>query len=192
MPSREEALAAVRTLIDYIGDDPDRPGLIDTPDRVLRAWEQDWGRGYRVKTAEELIRIFPAEAGRDITFSQMITVKNIAIFSHCEHHMTPFFGHAHISYIPAEIGLIGLSKLARVADYFSRQLQVQERLTENIADYLEAQLSSAVGVMLECQHMCMISRGIQQPGTLTTTTALRGEFLYDVSTKQEFLRACQA
>lgn len=142
-PSSECALEAVRTLIRFIGDDPTRAGLLDTPERVLRAWEADWGWGYSdTITAEDLLRTFPATPG-ECAFNQMVCVKQIAVFSHCEHHLTPFFGEAHIAYIPSTIGIVGISKLARVVDYFARRLQVQERLTEQTADFLERQIGRA-------------------------------------------------
>ena len=202
MPSRDEALAAIRTLISYIGDDPSRAGLLDTPARVLRAWTTSWGSGYvdrlfeeRPDEAASLIRVFDLSGASDASeltaaYSQMVVVSGVMVYSHCEHHMTPFFGTATLAYLPERGRVIGLSKLARVVDLFARRLQVQERLTEQVADFLEQHLSSAVGVSLECAHMCMMSRGVQQPNARTRTTALRGEFLEDAAVKMEFLAAC--
>ncbi len=188
MPSRFAALEAVRTLIAYIGDDPDRPGLRDTPSRVLKAWEQDWGKGYVELTPDELLRMFEIE---DIIQNnapgQMVVVKDIILHSTCEHHMAPFFGLAHIAYIPDK-GVVGLSKLARVVEYFSRKLQVQERISEQVAGFLSEHLSADVGVLIEAKHMCMCSRGVRQSDSNTITSALRGDFYTSKETRSEFLR----
>lgn len=181
---RAKALGAVRQLLAYIGDHPDRPGLRETPERVLKAWEQSWGAGYHA--APPVLKCFP-EKGVDYT--QMVVVKGISFWSTCEHHMAPFFGTADIAYVPSpSIGVLGLSKLARVLDYFSRRLQVQERLTAQVADHLADGISPDVGVVLRATHFCMVSRGVQRPGAVTVTSALRGEFLTDASVKAEFLR----
>jgi GTP cyclohydrolase I len=195
-PTRAEALTAVRTLIAYIGDDPQREGLLDTPERVLKAWGKDWGRGYQEIAPADLIRTFEGQHNPAYLhpaprrYDQMVVVKNIDIFSCCEHHMAPFFGRAHIAYVPGSKGLVGLSKLARVADHFSRRLQVQERLTEQVAGFLAEHLSPHIAVMLACTHLCMVSRGVQQAHSITQTTALRGDFYNDPTTRAEFLRAC--
>lgn len=190
MPTQEEALLAIRTLISYLGDDPDRDGLQDTPARVLKAWRQDWAQGYITCAPAELIRLF--DRGADLTqrFDQMVVIRDIDVFSHCEHHMTPFFGKAHIAYIPSDAGLIGLSKIARVVNHFARRLQVQERLTEQVAEFLATELSPDIGVRMSCVHMCMLSRGVQQAHSSTITTALRGAFYDDPTTRAEFLQAC--
>lgn len=195
-----EPVEAVRALIRFIGDDPDRPGLKDTPERVLRAWAETWGAGY-TGSAGEMIKLFDDESpspytaikGSDIStkFDQMVFVQNIALYSHCEHHMTPFFGSATIAYLPTYRGIVGLSKLARVAEHFARRLQVQERLTSEIADALAEHLSPHIGVMLNCQHMCMMSRGVAQWNATTRTTALRGLFAEDAAVKSEFLDGCR-
>lgn len=190
MPTHKKALAAVRTLIEYLGDDPDREGLRDTPERVLKAWKQDWAAGYPYTDPHALIKLFEPAARSSQRFDQMIVIRDIDVFSHCEHHMTPFFGKAHIAYVPSEKGLIGLSKMARIVNYFARRLQVQERLTEQVAEFLAAQLSPDVGVRISCIHMCMLSRGVQQAHSSTLTTALRGEFHDNQTTRQEFLQAC--
>lgn len=192
---RDEALKAVQTLIAYIGDDPTRPGLKDTPQRVLEAWEKAWGRGYQPLHPHELIKLFEAEAQVDPKrpiYNQMIVQRDITCFSHCEHHMTPFHGVAHVAYVPDARGLVGLSKLARVVDHFARRLQVQERLTEEIAGFLATHLSPHVGVTLDMRHMCMISRGVSQQHSSTITTALRGNF-YDLpAARAEYLQAIAA
>lgn len=193
MATQEEALLAVRTLISYLGDDPDREGLQDTPARVLKAWRQDWARGY-TGVPTELIRLFERTDGKDCIsvprYNQMVVIRDIDVFSHCEHHMTPFFGKVHIAYVPDTHGLIGLSKMARIVNHFARRLQVQERLTEQVADFLAGELSADVGVRMSCIHMCMLSRGVQQAHSSTLTTALRGAFYDDPTTRQEFLQAC--
>ena len=198
----DETLAAVRTLIRFIGDDPARPGLNETPERVLRAWWETWGKGYYINeecaTAElkNLFKLFDAEdetgnAELSIRYNEMVFIRDIAVNSHCEHHMTPFWGTATIAYLPSRRGVIGLSKLARVVDHFARRLQVQERLTVQVADALAAHLSPHAGVMLNCSHFCMISRGIMQPNITTQTTALRGVFINDPAVRTEFLHGCR-
>jgi len=187
---------AIRALISFIGDDPDRPGLHDTPERVLRAWAETWGAGY-TNTIEPLIKLFdieqePPQFEIDISqkYNEMIFVQNIAVYSHCEHHLTPFWGEATIAYLPTYRGIVGLSKLARVAEHFARRLQVQERLTSEIANALAEHLSPHVGVMLNCRHMCMMSRGCAQPNAVTRTTALRGLFAHEAAVKHEFIDGC--
>ena len=200
----DEALAAVRTLIRFIGDDPTRPGLSETPGRVLRAWWETWGKGYYIdeeRTADELkslFKLFDAEGELSnaellsTRYNEMVFVRDIAVNSHCEHHMTPFWGMATIAYLPSRRGVIGLSKLARVVDHFARRLQVQECLTVQVADALAAHLSPHAGVMLNCSHFCMISRGIMQPNITTQTTALRGLFMEDSVVRAEFLNGCHS
>lgn len=205
----EAALEAVRTLIRFLGDDPSREGLRETPGRVLRAWQTTWGKGYfnvegwpegsQVRL-EGLFKLFdeeehyPQTGGPDelsATYNEMVFVRDIAVYSHCEHHMTPFWGTATVAYLPVKRGVIGLSKLARVVDHFARRLQVQERLTVQVANALAAHLSPHAGVMLNCHHMCMISRGIAQPNVTTQTTALRGLFEEDAAVRSEFLNGCR-
>lgn len=191
LPTRADALSAVYTLLAYIGENPEREGLRETPSRVLASWEECWGMGYRASddlgVAAHLLKTF--EADSDLRYNQMVIVRDISMFSHCEHHMTPFFGSAHIAYVPGERGLVGLSKLARIVDLFARRLQTQERVTTQIADCLSMHLSEHVGVLIEAQHMCMLSRGVRQPRSTTITTALRGDFFNDQATRAEFLSA---
>lgn len=198
----DDALKAVRTLIQFIGDDPDRPGLEETPERVLRAWAMKWGTGYpeafarkHTPPVETLFKLFDQENENDTylsnTYNEMVFVRGIQVYSHCEHHMTPFWGTAMIAYLPSRRGIIGLSKFARIVDYFARRLQVQERLTVQVANALAEHLSPHAGVMMNCHHMCMISRGISQPNVTTQTTALRGVFLSDPAVKSEFLNGCK-
>ena len=197
-PTRQEAKDAVATLLRFIGDDPRRPGLLETPERVLRAWELEWGSGYRELPPEALVKLFEEE-GRGHRegelalppggkkYNQMVGVVGIDLFSTCEHHMAPFFGQAFISYIPTEKGLLGISKLARVVEYFARRLQVQERLTEQVADFLFEHVSPDVGIVIKARHFCMCSRGVRQPHAQTITSALRGAFYDDPATRSEFL-----
>lgn len=190
--AREEAVEAIRTLLLYLGENPDREGLRDTPERVIRAWEKDWGSGYSTGSGLACMTAFSDGAQG---YSQMITQRGIPVWSHCEHHLAPFFGTAMVAYIPAPSTLkepariVGLSKISRIIQIYSRRLQVQERLTTQIADTLNKILCpEGVGVLLQCRHSCMESRGIHQAGILTTTTALRGSFLEDPAVRAEFLK----
>lgn len=184
-PSYQAAHDAVRTLIAWTGDNPDRPGVWDTPARVLRAWDRDWGAGSLADSPPEITLFHDVV---DPHFDgPMIRVDGLTFFSHCEHHMTPFYGTASIAYIPLNGGVLGLSKFARVLDHFARRLHVQERLTQQVADYLACFLANDVAVTLRATHMCMVSRGVRQPNALTTTTALRGAFYNDPATRAEYL-----
>lgn len=190
-PSRSQALDAVKTLISYIGDDPRRGGLIKTPDRVIRAWEKEWGAGYNEEfIAEQTKSILGAkfEDGSE-NYDQMIAVKDIHFTSHCEHHLAQFSGIVHIAYIPSKQSLIlGLSKLPRIVEMFSRRLQVQERLTNQIADFIEKHCRPlGVGVVIKATHSCMCSRGVRQHETKAVTSALRGEMLSQFEVRDEFL-----
>jgi GTP cyclohydrolase IA len=170
-PSREEAMAAVRTLIAYAGDNPDREGLLDTPKRVIDAYGELYA-GYRESAADVLERTF-SEIGR---YDDFVLVREIAFNSHCEHHMMPFMGKAHIAYKPVE-RVVGLSKLARLVDVYARRLQTQEHLTSQIATAIEEILAPrGVAVMLEAEHMCMSLRGVEKPGSSTITTQFAGSF----------------
>jgi GTP cyclohydrolase IA len=170
-PSREEAEAAVRTLIAFAGDRPDREGLVETPQRVIDAYEELY-RGYRECPAEVLDRTF-TEIGK---YDDFVLVRDIAFYSHCEHHMMPFLGRAHVAYKPIE-RVVGLSKLARLVDVYARRLQTQEHLTSQIATAIEEILKPrGVAVMLEAEHMCMSMRGVEKPGSSTITTQFTGSF----------------
>lgn len=192
LPTEQEALIAVRTLLRFIGEDPEREGLKDTPRRVLKAWKNDWGLGYsQAYQAIQLASIKGGQFGDGAeNVSEMIAVQEISFDSHCEHHMAIFTGSAHIAYIPAPGGkILGLSKLVRIVDMFSKRLQVQERLTSNIADFLNDQCKPiGVGVLVRAAHSCMTSRGVKQPATLATTSALRGEMLTKPEVRDEFYR----
>jgi GTP cyclohydrolase I len=170
-PSREEAEAAVRTLIAFAGDQPDREGLIETPKRVVDAYEELY-RGYRECPVEVLDRTF-SEIGK---YDDFVLVRDIAFNSHCEHHMMPFMGKAHIAYKPVE-RVVGLSKLARLVDVYARRLQTQEHMTSQIATAIDEILNPrGVAVMLEAEHMCMSVRGVEKPGSSTITTQFTGSF----------------
>ena len=170
-PTREEAEAAVRTLIAWAGDDPDREGLADTPRRVVKAY-QDFYAGYGENPNEELARVFAEVDG----YADMVVVRDITFYSHCEHHMAPFSGKAHVGYFPRD-GVVGLSKLARIVDMFSRRLQTQEALTAQIAGAIEEGLRSrGVAVMIEAEHSCMTMRGVKKHGASTVTTQFSGVF----------------
>ncbi len=173
----------IRRILQFVGDDPAREGLLETPKRVAKAWAH-WCSGYG-KDPATLLKVF--EDGAE-NHDQMVTVKDIPIYSHCEHHLAPIFGTVTISYIPNG-KIVGLSKLSRLADMFARRLQVQERLTDQIADALYEHLEAhGVGVVIKARHMCMESRGVCQQGHHTITTALRGAIRDEVETRAEFLQ----
>jgi GTP cyclohydrolase I len=179
---RIEAEEHVRALLRLIGDDPERQGLLDTPARVVRALAEQFA-GYGQDPAEYLERTFDEVQGYD----ELVLVSDIEVYSHCEHHMVPFVGKAHVGYIPNG-RVVGLSKLARVVDVFARRLQVQEKLTVQIAQALEDSLApQGVAVVLQCQHFCMCYRGVRKPGSWTTTSRLRGVFLKDPAARMELL-----
>jgi len=181
-PSREEAEAAVRTLIAYAGDYPDREGLLETPKRVVDAYDELYG-GYRECPAEVLDRTF-SEIGK---YDDFVLVRDIGFTSHCEHHMMPFMGRAHIAYKPVE-RVVGLSKLARLVDVYARRLQTQEHMTSQIATAIEEILNPrGVAVMIEAEHMCMSLRGVEKPGALTVTTHFAGAFRDDATEQVRFM-----
>lgn len=173
-PSREEAEAAVRTLIAYTGDDATREGVLDTPKRVIDAYDEIY-QGYREIPADVLDRTFGETAGYD----DFVLVKDISFNSHCEHHMMPFYGKAHVAYMPTD-RVVGLSKLARLVDVYAHRLQTQEHMTSQIATAIEQVLKArGVAVMIEAEHMCMSIRGVTKPGSLTVTTHFSGAFRED-------------
>ncbi|HMJ43990.1 MAG TPA: GTP cyclohydrolase I FolE [Pseudolabrys sp.] len=181
-PSREEAMAAVRTLIAYVGDNPSREGLLDTPKRVVEAYSELY-RGYRESPVNVLNRTFGETAG----YKDFVLVKDISFNSHCEHHMMPFGGRAHIAYIPID-RVVGLSKLARLVDIFARRLQTQEQMTSQIAAAIEDILKvRGVAVMIEAEHTCMSVRGIKKQGASTTTTKFSGVFQKEASEQVRFM-----
>ena len=181
-PSREEAEAAVRTLIAYAGDDAKREGVLDTPKRVVDAYEELF-QGYRECPAEALARTFSETSGYD----DFVLVKGITFNSHCEHHMMPFNGKAHIAYLPTG-RVVGLSKIARLIDVYARRLQTQENMTAQIATALEEVLKpKGVAVMLEAEHTCMSLRGVTKPGSMTLTTHFSGTFRDDPNELVRFM-----
>jgi GTP cyclohydrolase I len=181
-PSREQAEAAVRTLIAYIGDNPDREGLQDTPKRVVGAYEELY-RGYREVPAETLERTF-SETGQ---YDDVVLVKDITFNSACEHHMMPFTGRAHVAYMPVD-RVVGLSKLARLVDVYGRRLQTQEHMNSQIATAIEEILKPrGIAVMIEAEHTCMSLRGVEKPGSLTVTTQFRGAFRDDPNEQLRFI-----
>lgn len=181
-PSREEAEAAVRTLIAWAGDDPAREGLRDTPARVTRAYEELFA-GYTQDSSAILSRVFEDVGG----YSDMVLVRDIPFASHCEHHMVPFVGKAHVGYYPTE-GVVGISKLARVVDVYARRLQTQETMTAQIVDAIETELKPrGIAVMLEAEHFCMTMRGVRKPGATTVTMRFRGLFEDEPAEQAKFL-----
>jgi GTP cyclohydrolase I len=173
-PSREDAEAAVRTLIAYAGDDPAREGLLDTPRRVVSAYEELFG-GYRDSPDEILERTFSETGGYD----DMVLVRDIPFHSHCEHHIMPFFGKAHIAYLPTD-RVLGLSKLARLVEVFALRMQTQEHLNSQIANSIcDVLKPRGVAVMMEAEHTCMSMRGVAKPGSSTVTTQFMGVFKDD-------------
>ena len=180
---RQTTKDSVRNLLRFAGENPGRGGLLETPDRVLKAWRDYWCSGYRVDVGALLKTFEDGAEGID----EMVVVKDIPVYSHCEHHLAAIFGRAHVAYIP-DGRIVGLSKINRVVDAFARRLQVQERLTRQIADAITEHLQPAgVAVMLECRHLCMESRGVCQQGHSTITSAMRGAFRSEQDTRNEFL-----
>lgn len=181
-PSREEVEAAVRTLLAWTGDDPEREGLLDTPKRVAKAYEEIFS-GYFQDPAEHLKRTFEDVGGYD----DIVLVRGIPFFSHCEHHMLPFVGEAHVAYYPSE-GVVGLSKIARVIDIFAKRLQTQENLTAQVIDAIDTHLAPrGIAVMIEAEHQCMTMRGVQKQGVSTITTQFTGVFRDDPSEQVRFM-----
>jgi GTP cyclohydrolase IA len=181
-PSREEAEAAVRTLIAWAGDDPSREGLIDTPKRVVKAYDEFF-QGYSMNGGAVLDKVFEEVAGYD----DMVLVRDIPFSSHCEHHMVPFVGTAHVAYYPSE-GVVGLSKLARVVDVFAKRLQTQETMTAQIVEAIEEALNPrGVAVLIDAEHMCMSMRGVQKQGSSTITTRFTGLFKDDPAEQVRFM-----
>jgi GTP cyclohydrolase IA len=180
-PSRQEAEEAVRTLLRWAGDNPEREGLLETPARVVKAYEELFS-GYRQDPKEVLERVFAEVEGYD----DLVMVRDIPFFSHCEHHMVPFVGKAHIAYYPTD-GVVGLSKLARLVDVFAKRLQTQEAMTAQIATTIESELNPrGVAVLVEAEHMCMSMRGVLKQGASTVTVQFSGSFRDNPSEQAHF------
>jgi len=180
-PTKEQALEAVKTLIEFAGDDSSREGLLHTPDRVIRAYEEFFS-GYNIDPSQILNTTFEETEGYD----EIIILKDISFSSHCEHHMVPFIGKASIGYIPSK-KVVGISKLARIVDVFARRLQIQEKLTVQIANTINDVLQpKGVAVVIEATHQCMTTRGVNKPSTVMQTSHLMGLFRTDSRTRSEF------
>ena len=181
-PSRAEAEAAVRTLIEWAGDDPDREGLEGTPNRVVRAYEEFFA-GY----AEDPVALLATTFEKPSSYDEMIVLRDIRLESHCEHHIVPILGKAHIGYVPTG-RVVGSSKLVRLVEVFAKRMQIQEALTSQIADTIQEVLEPrGVGVVIEAAHQCMTTRGIRKPGISMVTSRLLGSFRDDRTTRREFL-----
>ena len=181
-PSREEAMKAVTTLIEWAGDAPKREGLVETPKRVVKAYEEFFA-GYEQDPEEILQKTFKEVEGYD----EMVLVKDIAVESHCEHHIVPILGKAHVAYIPNN-RVVGISKLARIVDVFGKRLQTQETMTQQIANTIENVLKpKGVAVVIDASHQCMSTRGIHKTESSTVTSSMRGIFKENPTTRNEFL-----
>ncbi|MDA9730859.1 GTP cyclohydrolase I FolE [Gammaproteobacteria bacterium] len=181
-PTREQAEQAVRTLIEWAGDNPDREGLVETPKRVAKAYEQFF-EGYEIDPEEILTKTFEEVEGYD----EMVIVKDIRLESHCEHHIVPILGKAHIGYIPNN-RVVGISKLARIVDVFGKRLQTQETMTSQIANVIQKVLEpKGVAVVIDASHQCMTTRGVHKPESSTVTSAMKGIFKENSVTRNEFL-----
>jgi GTP cyclohydrolase IA len=184
-PTREEAMEAVRTLIAWAGDDPRREGVLDTPKRVVDAYAE-WFSGYDADPAKELNRTFEDVQGYD----DIVMLRDIEVESHCEHHMAPFLGKAYVAYMPTN-KVVGISKLARVVEIFSRRLQTQETLTQQIADAITDSLKPAgVAILIDAEHQCMTTRGVHHRHVSTVTTQFAGVFRSDKDLQRRFLDFC--
>jgi len=182
-PSREEAMKAVKTLLAWAGDDPEREGLIDTPKRVVDAYEE-WFQGYSADPKKELSRTFEDVQGYD----DMVMLREIDVESHCEHHMAPFLGKAWVAYMPTS-KVVGISKIARVVEIFAKRLQTQETMTKQVADALEESLAPlGVAVMIDAEHQCMSTRGVHHKNVTTVTTRFTGVFKTDIALQERFMR----
>ena len=182
-PSRDEAEEAVRTLIAWAGDDPKREGLIDTPGRVVEAYDE-WFKGYREDPNEYLSRTFEDVKGYD----DIVMLRDIDVESHCEHHMAPFLGKACVAYMPTE-KVVGISKLARVVEIYAKRMQTQETMTSQIAKAIDAALTpKGVAIFIDAKHQCMTTRGVHHPNVSTITTQFTGVFKTDKELRERFLR----
>ena len=182
-PSREEAMRAVKTLIAWAGDNPDREGLIETPKRVVKAYEEFF-EGYKIDPTEILSKTFEEVEGYD----EMVLIKNIRLESHCEHHIVPILGKAHVAYMPQK-RVVGISKIARLVDVFAKRLQIQETLTSQIAETLQSVLDPlGVAVLIDASHQCMTTRGVHKPESSTVTKKMIGIFKENKILQSEFMQ----
>jgi GTP cyclohydrolase I len=185
-PSRQEAEAAVRTLIAWAGDDPAREGLLDTPKRVVKAWEE-WFSGYSADPAAALGKTFEDVQGYD----DMVMLTNIDVESHCEHHLAPIMGVAHVAYLPSA-AVVGISKIARVVEIFSKRMQTQETMTAQIAEALNSAMKPrGVAILIDAKHQCMTTRGVHHPNVSTITSSFTGEFKHDKDLRDRFMRLAE-
>ncbi len=186
-PTREEAEAAVRTMLAWTGDNPDREGLVETPKRVVRAYEQFFA-GYEMDPKDVLSKVFEEVEGYD----EMVIVKDIRVESHCEHHIVPILGKAHVGYLPNK-RIVGISKLARVVDIFGKRLQTQEVMTAQIANVINEVLEpKGVAVVMNAKHQCMTTRGVHKPESSTITSTMLGAFRENPDTRAEFMNLITA
>jgi GTP cyclohydrolase I len=184
--TREQAEDAIRVLLRWAGEDPAREGLLDTPKRVVNAY-RDWFSGYAIDPADYLRRTFEEVAGYD----EMVVLRDIEFESHCEHHMAPIIGRAHVGYLPTD-KVVGISKLARVVEAYARRFQVQEKLTAQIAHCIQEVLAPrGVGVVVEAAHQCMTTRGVHKTGVSMVTSQMLGDFRDDARTRAEFMKIIQ-
>lgn len=180
MPDTQNIENSIKEIIKYIGEDGNREGLLETPSRVVKSWGKLYG-GY-LKDPKDLLKTFDREC-----YSNLILLKNIEFYSTCEHHMLPFFGKAHIAYIPKD-KVIGVSKLARLLEIYSRRLQIQERIGNQVTSFLTKELDAlGAGCILEAQHFCMTSRGVEKQNSIMVTSSLEGLFMEDIKVREEFL-----
>ncbi len=186
-PSREQALEAVRTLIAWAGDNPDRPGLIDTPKRVVDAYGE-WFDGYEADAAKELSRTFEDVTGYD----DMVILREIEVESHCEHHLAPFLGKAYVAYVPTD-KVVGISKIARVVEIYAKRLQTQETLTKQITEALQDSLNpQGIAILIDAEHQCMTTRGVHHKHVSTITTSFTGVFETNLALQERFIRLSQS
>ncbi|MBN8646878.1 MAG: GTP cyclohydrolase I FolE [Caulobacterales bacterium] len=184
-PTKEEAMAAVRTLLKWAGDNPDREGLLDTPKRVVEAYEEFFA-GYELDPEAELSRTFEDVGGYD----DIVMLRDIDVESHCEHHMVPILGKAHVAYMP-NTNVVGISKIARVVEIFCKRLQTQETMTIQIAEAITKALKPlGVAILIDAKHQCMTTRGVHHPNVSTITTQFTGVFKENAELKDRFLRLC--
>jgi len=184
-PSRDEALSAVKTILKYIGEDPDREGLLRTPERVVRSWDKLYG-GYKQKLEDVVKADFDAEG-----YDQIVMLDDIEFWSTCEHHVLPFYGKVSVGYLPDKKTkrVIGVSKMARIVEMYARRLQIQERMTQQIANALKESINAeGVGVVVRARHLCMVARGVQKQQSWMVTSEMLGSFRNETATRQEFIR----